>query len=189
MCICLCLQVHFSVERYCGICFPLQSRVRGGRRLVIYLLPVLLFSLAFNLPKFLEISPDLGIDWEFSHNVLYNKIYKQYIELLVTVVLPWLILVYLNFRIYLAVTDKSLRWDFIIYSRNQIEAAASLMPKTLIDDRMIERSLSGWNEAQRQKREKSLAVILISIVFVFLLCHSLKLYLAFYKVHSISIKA
>ena len=109
LCICLCLQVHFSVERYCGICFPLQSRVRGGRRLVIYLLPVLLFSLAFNLPKFLEISPDLGIDWEFSHNVLYNKIYKQYIELLVTVVLPWLILVYLNFRIYLAVTDKSLR--------------------------------------------------------------------------------
>jgi len=144
------LTVSISVERYFGICFPLHSRVRGGRRLVLYLLPVLLFSLAFNLPKFLEISPDLGIDWEFSHNVLYNKIYKQYIELLVTVALPWLILVYLNFRIYLAVTDKS---------------------------------LSGWSETQRQRREKSLAVILISIVLVFLSCHSLKLYLAFYKIH------
>lgn len=127
-----------------------QSRVRGGRSFILYLLPVVLFSIAFNLPKFLEISPELGIDWEFSHNVLYNKIYKQYIELLVTVVLPWIILVYLNFRIYLAVTDKS---------------------------------LSGWNEAHRHKREKSLAVILISIVLVFLLCHSLKLYLAFYKIH------
>ena len=40
----------------------------------------------------------------------YNiQLYKQYIELLVTVVLPWIILVYLNFRIYLAVTDKSVR--------------------------------------------------------------------------------
>ena len=100
-----------SVERYCGICFPLHSRVQGGRSFILYLLPVVLFSIAFNLPKFLEISPELGIDWEFSHNVLYNKIYKQYIELLVTVVLPWMILVYLNFRIYLTVTDKSLRWE------------------------------------------------------------------------------
>ena len=37
------LTVSISVERYCGICYPLQSRVRGGRRLVIYLLPVILF--------------------------------------------------------------------------------------------------------------------------------------------------
>ena len=101
-----------SVERYCGICYPLHSRVRGGRRLVVYLAPVLVFSLAFNLPKFLEITADMGVDWELAHNVLYNKIYKQYMELLVTVVLPWLILVYLNIRIYLAVTDKSLRSDF-----------------------------------------------------------------------------
>ena len=83
--------------------------MQGGRSFILYLLPVVLFSIAFNLPKFLEISPELGIDREFSHNVLYNKIYKQYIELLVTVVLPWMILVYLNFRIYLTVTDKSLR--------------------------------------------------------------------------------
>ena len=79
---------------------------------MVYLAPVLVFSLAFNLPKFLEITADMGVDWELAHNVLYNKIYKQYMELLVTVVLPWLILVYLNIRIYLAVTDKSLRSDF-----------------------------------------------------------------------------
>lgn len=55
----------------------------------------------------------------------------------------------------------------------------------MIDDRLIECSLSGWSETQRQRREKSLAVILISIVLVFLSCHSLKLYLAFYKVNQI----
>ena len=98
----------FSVERYCGICYPLQSRIRGNRRLIIYLLPVILFSLTFNLPKFLEINPNMEVDFEFSNNMLYNKIYKQYMELLITVIIPWIILVYLNVRIYLAVTDKSM---------------------------------------------------------------------------------
>ena len=32
-----------SIERYCGICYPIQSRVQGGRRLVVYLVPVLVF--------------------------------------------------------------------------------------------------------------------------------------------------
>ena len=145
--------------------------MRGGRRLVVYLVPVLVFSLAFNLPKFLEITADMGVDWELAHNVLYNKIYKQYMELLVTVVLPWLILVYLNIRIYLAVTDKSLRSDFI---RIKIKLKSS---------RFIPPSFpSGWSETQRHRREKSLAIILITIVLVFLTCHSLKLYLSFYKV-------
>ena len=34
----------------------------------------------------------------------------------------------------------------------------------------------------RHRRERSLGVILISVVLVFLCCHSLKLYLSFYKV-------
>ena len=150
------LTVSISVERYCGICYPLQSRVRGGRRLVIYLLPVILFreerierdsqspstvghptgsrllflfsyvlvSLVFNIPKFMEISDDFTVNWDFSNNLLYNKIYKyvglaivfnsnlglrQYMELLVTVVVPWVVLFYLNMRIYLAVRLKTIR--------------------------------------------------------------------------------
>ena len=102
---------------------------------MVYLAPVLVFSLAFNLPKFLEITADMGVDWELAHNVLYNKIYKQYMELLVTVVLPWLILVYLNIRIYLAVTDKSLRSDF---KRIKIKLKSSrfIPPSSLIPQRM-----------------------------------------------------
>ena len=100
---------------------------------MVYLAPVLVFSLAFNLPKFLEITADMGVDWELAHNVLYNKIYKQYMELLVTVVLPWLILVYLNIRIYLAVTDKSLRSDF---KRIKIKLKSSRFIPTLVPQRM-----------------------------------------------------
>ena len=50
--------------------------MKGGRRLVIYLLPVLLFSFLFNLPKFLEVRDDFSVDWDLSTNLLYNKIYK-----------------------------------------------------------------------------------------------------------------
>jgi hypothetical protein len=61
-----------SIERYFGICFPLQSRVRGRRRVAVYLVPTLLFSLAFNFPKFLEID----WIWQLSNNPFYNKVSK-----------------------------------------------------------------------------------------------------------------
>ena len=48
---CINKDMIFSVERYIGICYPLQSRVFGHRRLIFYLMPVLAFSLLFNLPK------------------------------------------------------------------------------------------------------------------------------------------
>jgi len=149
------LTVSISVERFCGICYPLQSRVRGDRRLVLYLLPVIVFCIIFNLPLFLEIFDHLEIfdlNLQFSNNLLYITIYKQYMELIVTVLVPWLLLLYLNIRIYLAVRLTTIR------------------------GRAVHNSVI-------QKRETNLAVILITIVLVFLCCHSLKLYLAFYKVH------
>ena len=72
-------------------------------------------------------------------------------ELIVTVLVPWLLLLYLNIRIYLAVRLTTVR------------------------GRAVHNSVI-------QRRETSLAVILIIIVLVFFCCHSLKLYLAFYKV-------
>lgn len=70
------LTVSISVERYCGICYPLKSRLRGDRRILLYLLPVIIFCFVFNLPGFLEISEDFEVNWEFSNNLLYNTIYK-----------------------------------------------------------------------------------------------------------------
>ena len=76
---------------------------------------------------------------------------RQYMELFVTVLVPWLLLLYLNIRIYLAVRLKTIR------------------------GRAVHNSVI-------QRRETNLAIILITIVLVFFCCHSLKLYLAFYKV-------
>ena len=76
---------------------------------------------------------------------------RQYLELFVTVLIPWLALLYLNIRIYLAVRLTTIRGRAV-------------------------------HSPVRQKRETSLAIILITIVLVFFCCHSLKLYLAFHKV-------
>ena len=70
------LTVSISVERYGAICHPLQSRLRGDRRLVLYLLPVLVFCIIFNLPCFLEITEYFDLNWDFSNNLLYIVIYK-----------------------------------------------------------------------------------------------------------------
>ena len=116
-----------SVERYCGICYPVQSRVRGRRRrLALYLAPVLLFrsaalpiycyslvrpvlcSLLFNVPKFLEIAPGGGVG-DLAYNEDYDRLYRQYTELAVTVLIPLTALLFLNCRIYCAVRFRQLR--------------------------------------------------------------------------------
>ena len=51
----------------------------------------------------MEISTDGILNAQLSHSLIYNKVYKQYAELVVTVVVPWLTLAGLNTRIYLAV--------------------------------------------------------------------------------------
>jgi len=105
----LLVTISISIERYFGICFPLQSRVRGRRRVAVYLLPTLLFSFAFSLPKFLEITPAGDLNLELSANPFYNKVYKQYVEIFVTVVLPLLLLIALNLRIIYAIRCQTMR--------------------------------------------------------------------------------
>jgi len=143
----LLVTISISIERYFGICFPLQSRVRGRRRVAVYLLPTLLFSFAFSLPKFLEITPAGNFNIELSANPFYNTVYKQYVEIFVTVILPLLLLIALNLRIIYAIRCQTMR-----------------TPSTSSD-----------------RREQYLTYLLVSIVAVFLFCHSLKFFLVFYK--------
>ena len=51
------LDCNYFSDRYgfvSGLVYPVQSRTRPRRHLLNYLLPVILFSLGFNIPKFLE---------------------------------------------------------------------------------------------------------------------------------------
>jgi len=139
--------ISISIERYFGICFPLQSRVRGQRRVAVYLIPTLLFSFLFNLPKFLEITPTGDLDPDISTNPFYAKVYKQYVEISFTIIIPLLLLIALNLRIIFAVRCQALR-----------TASTS-----------------------SEKTEQHLTYLLVSIVAVFLACHSTKFFLVFYR--------
>jgi len=103
------LTISISVERYFGLCYPIQSRVKGRRRIWLYLIPVIFFSLLYNIPKFLEITPDGNLNSDFSNNLIYNKVYRQYGEVMVTVGIPLISLTILNYRIFSAVTNKEIR--------------------------------------------------------------------------------
>ena len=75
-----------------------------------------------------------------------------------TVLVPWIVLLYLNIRIYLAVRLRTIRGRGGGGGGDTVHNSA------------------------RQKRETNLAIILITIVLVFFCCHSGKLYLAFHTV-------
>merc|ERR1712096_502388 len=49
------LTLSISIERYFGICYPIQSRVRRRRRVLVYLVPVVVGSLLYTSPKLMEI--------------------------------------------------------------------------------------------------------------------------------------
>ena len=51
----------------------------------------------------MEISTDGILNAQLSNSLIYNKVYKQYAELVVTVVVPWITLAGLNIKIYLTV--------------------------------------------------------------------------------------
>ena len=68
------MKITFSLERYFGLCYPIQSRVKGRRRIWVYLIPVIFFSLFYNIPKFLEITPQGDFNSELANDLLYNKV-------------------------------------------------------------------------------------------------------------------
>ena len=83
-------------------------------------------SVVFNFPKFFELtinrSGKIVLNEKLSNSILYNqvvfvernliihpkyfKVYKQYADLVVTVLIPWIALSCLNFRILLAVKSS-----------------------------------------------------------------------------------
>ncbi|XP_040563388.1 FMRFamide receptor [Lepeophtheirus salmonis] len=152
-----------SIERYRGITSPIRSRTEPKQKLIKYLIPVLLLSIGFNVPKMFESSlnemKDLNNNtilvaqntW-LSRNIAYTHYYKVWSDLILTTIIPLSVLIFCNGSIVV----------------------------TIRKSRDIQISATSANK--RMKQEFALSMVLIGIVFVFFICHIFRFFLAFYRV-------
>lgn len=159
------LTITVSFERFLVVYFPLQSRRwLNYERARIYVILILLFSLIYNIPRFLEPMvlqdqhPTYGTIYCIAGTALRNHV------------------VYINFYVH---------WMYLIFICFIPFATLSFF------NIMIYRQIRKANKerlriSRSEKREISLAMMLICVVIVFLVCNILALVLnmleAFYNI-------
>jgi len=166
LCGTILMTVAISIERFLGICYPLHLPPHN-RKSWYYILPVTLFAVLVNIPKFLESE----VTWYFEGNAIenlkvqvsnvtvqdipqwipmyvvtslrrntqYMKYYIVYFRMFITAVIPLLLMAFLNIRI-------------------------------IIDIRMSKTKRFGSSSNWRS--ELNLFLILLCIVITFVCCHT-----------------
>lgn len=167
------LTVAITIERYFTVCHPYFMFSKSWPS-IIYILPIVLFSIIYNLPKFLELEvtkiiPRTGnsttnetlIEDIYNEslevvaktkieptalrlNPVYIKIYLIYMNFIIHGIIPFITLILMNINIYRKVRQLQ-----------QIQQETS-------------------NRGTAQQREIRLTQISIAIVAVFILCHAVK---------------
>ena len=102
--------VAVSTERYRAICYPLKHRQAHYK----YTIVVLLISIGVRVPRFFEFQlvrlQNETIDYDttkLSEDPMYVQFNAYWNELLVTGLLPLILLIIMNFRIYLKIRASS----------------------------------------------------------------------------------
>ena len=101
--------VAVSTERYRAICDPLKHRQAHYK----YIIVVLLISIGVRVPRFFEfqhVQENGTVDYDttnLSEDPMYVQFNAYWNELLVTGLLPLILLVIMNFRIYLKIRASS----------------------------------------------------------------------------------
>ncbi|XP_023341605.1 FMRFamide receptor [Eurytemora carolleeae] len=159
------LTISLAVERYITVCHPF-FKLSHNWPAWVYVLPIVVFSSVFNLPKFFELEtverPSYNSTNETLHennslplymvqptdlrlNELYISGYIVWANFIINCVFPFLVLIFLNLAVY-----NELK-------KIQVEEVGT----------------SRAGQILRQK-ERKLAQVSFIIVFVFILCHSVR---------------
>jgi len=161
--------VAVAVERFITVCFPFRKcQMWNG---LGYIIPIILFSILYNLVKFFEIETIYLTHEEW-------VTYDNGTNISTTTVFPWL-------------NATNLRRDpayaeYVVFVLNFL--VMGLLPVLLLSclNFMIYRSISRAttthnNISSAHRRDNTMARLLMAIVIVFLSCHSTKIIVNFYE--------
>ena len=156
--------VALAHERYLAVRNPVkynQSNVNPrtqSQRVMMYALPVVIFSIAYNIPFFLcfyiDEKPDgeihVGVT-DLRKNPLFVRYYINWTRFFVSGIIPFCTLFYYNFRFYNIIKLNSDRKRRLQTVRNTGHCA---IRKT-------------------EDKERNMAIVMFGIVAIFLICHRL----------------
>jgi len=161
--------VAVAVERFITVCFPFQQcQMWNG---LGYIIPIILFSILYNLVKFFEIETIYLTHEEW-------VTYDNGTNISTTIIYPWL-------------NATNLRRDpayseYVVFVLNFI--VMGLLPVLLLSGlnfliyRSISRATATHNNiSSAHRRDNTMARLLMAIVIVFLSCHSTKIIVNFYE--------
>ena len=198
LCCSIYITVALALERYRAVWRPVEyhNKIKGvnpwQRVIISYVLPVLLFSLLFNIPKCFEIqfksfpyvykiqkgnnetSEEMAVNITAAYptdlrlNKYYVIGYANLARLLVQGFIPFISLSFLNYRIYWVMRRRR----ELINRPTPRQAATSNAESSS----MVKRGGDGGNpessSAQRKANEAKQAFVLFIIVLLFFICHT-----------------
>ncbi|XP_040565771.1 FMRFamide receptor [Lepeophtheirus salmonis] len=170
----LCCSIYITAaiafERYMAVCKPVvyhNHMMRNGhsswfRALIYYMIPVLLFCIIINIPKFMELEIEAFPNVEgvalkptkLRLDANYIIYYHHYTRLLVTGLIPFSSLAFCNFNIYKSVKHR----------------------------RKVGKNSNIGSENESENRQ---ALLLVLIIFLFLICNTPRIFLTLKETFSV----
>lgn len=167
------ITVAVSLERYLTICRPFYHRAHSWRA-PAYFVPILAFSILFNVPRFFELSwVDAGNKTQIGHsyellnyveptdmrnNPIYVQVYFVWCNFIFSGVLPFLLLITLNVSVL-----NQLR----VYGNNAKKTKKS-------NTEILQPRIHQHGADERRQAQVQMAKVSIIIVAIFIVSHSIK---------------
>ncbi|TRY70052.1 hypothetical protein TCAL_04844 [Tigriopus californicus] len=172
LCCSIYITLTLALERYRAVWRPVEyhNRCKGAnpwRRVANYVIPVFIFSVIFNIPKFFEVEfvvkqdvdqntnqtiyQTLASPTDLRLNDTYVIFYVNAARLLVQGIIPFVLLSILNYRIY-----------WVIKRRRE------MINRPAFESQNVRSS----SAAQKKANETQQAVVLFIIVLLFFICHT-----------------
>ena len=187
LCSSMYITISLAIERYRAVCNPVEYHINTQgtnpwkKMIISYVLPVVLLSSLFSIPKSFEVKMGAYTQNIYQNNTLTgtrnisiavpsdlrkNKIYViawvNVAKLIVHGIIPFVSLTFLNYRIYRGMIGRK---SFDGSQRSQ-------MQRSIIVENKNQNTKEEENSVfQRKTKEKKQARVLFIIIFMHLICH------------------